>query len=200
MIIVLRENKNDIHYYVNKIEHKRIKTMYQQNININPLKKRDIEIIIQLYAISLQDNQTGFIQDVNYREDIQNMIKDFRANNGDIYALKLNERVVGMGALKKVDNTTVEMCKLHLCPNLKGQGLGKKMALTLIEFAKEKNYTKVNLHVTKTQKEAIGLYEKLGFYQYKASSVYRMEHEGKKLKFDTLYMEGDIEGFSLECA
>ena len=174
--------------------------MHLENININPLKKRDIEMTIKLYAISLQDNTTGFIQNINYREHIQSMIKELRANNGDIYVLKLNERVVGMGALKKVDNSTVEMCKLHLCPNLKGKGLGKKMALTLIEFAKNNNYTKVNLHVTKTQKAAIGLYERLGFYEYQASKVYRMEHEGKNLSFDTLYMERDIEKHSLECA
>ena len=174
--------------------------MQKQNIIINPLKKRDIEMTIKLYAISVQDNATGFIQNINYREHIQRMIKELRANNGDIYVLKRNERVVGMGALKKVDHSTVEMCKLHLCPNLKGQGLGKKLALALIDFAKEKNYTKVNLHVTKTQKEAIGLYEKLGFYEYQASKVYRMEHEGKKLSFDTLYMERDIEKHSLECA
>ena len=174
--------------------------MSQQNITIESLKKRDIEVTIKLYRISLRDNKKGFIQDVNHREDIQMMIKVLRANNGDIYVLKLDERVVGMGTLKKVNDTTVEMCKLHLCPNLKGQGLGKKLALALIEFAKEKNYTKINLHVTKTQTAAIGLYERLGFYEYKASQIYRMEHEGKNLSFDTLYMERDIENYSLECA
>ena len=174
--------------------------MHKQNINIEPLKKRDIEATIKLYAISLHDNLTGFIQNINHREHIQSMIKELRPNNGEIYVLKLDERVVGMGVLRKVDHTLVEMCKLHLCPNLKGQGLGKKLALALIEFAKEKNYTKINLHVTKTQTSAIGLYKKLGFYQYKASSIYKMEHEGKKLKFNTLYMERDIENRSLECA
>jgi ribosomal protein S18 acetylase RimI-like enzyme len=179
---------------------KKESSMHQQNITIDSLKKCDIEATIKLYAISLQDNQTGFIQNINVRDNIQNMIKELRSNNGDIYVLKLNEQVVGMGALKKVDDTLVELCKLHLCPNLKGNGLGKKLALALIDFAKNKNYTKINLHVTKTQEAAIGLYDKLGFYEYKPSKVYKMEHQGEKLKFDTLYMERNIENLLLICA
>ena len=174
--------------------------MNRQNIEITPLKKRDIEATIKLYRISLQDNKTGFIQDINFRENIQNMIKDLRANNGDIYSLKLDNQVVGMGALKRVDESTIEMCRLHVCPNLKGMGLGKKISLALIEFAKEKGYKKVNLHVTKTQKEAIGLYVKLGFYEYKPSKLCKVEHKGKTLEFNTLYMERPIEEASLSCA
>jgi ribosomal protein S18 acetylase RimI-like enzyme len=170
------------------------------NINIESLKKRDIEITIKLYRISLRDNKTGFIQDIDFRQNIQNMIKELRSNNGDIYVLKRNERVIGMGALKKVDDSTVEMCRLHLCPNLKGKGLGKKFALALINFAKEKNYTKINLHVTRTQKEAIGLYERLGFYEYQASKLCKIKHNGQELTFDTLYMERNIEEESLSCA
>ncbi len=174
--------------------------MNRQNIKIDSLKKRDIDATIKLYQISLCDNKEGFIQDIDYKANIQNMIKELRLNNGDIYVLKLNGKVVGMGALKKVDENTIEMCKLHLYPNLKGMGLGKKLALALIDFAKEKNYKKINLHVTKTQKAAIGLYDRLGFYEYKPSKVYRMEHKGEKLVFDTLYMECNIENYSLECA
>ena len=128
------------------------------------------------------------------------MMKELRSDNGDIYVLKRNERVVAMGALKKVNDSTVEMCKLHIYPNLKGRGLGKKLALALIDFAKKKNYSKINLHVTKTQKEAIGLYTKLGFYEYKPSGVCKIVHLCKELSFDTLYMERNIENFSLVCA
>ena len=174
--------------------------MDSENITIEPLKKRDIEITIKLYRISLRDNKAGFIQNIDFRENIQNMMKELRSDNGDIYVLKRNERVVAMGALKKVNDSTVEMCKLHIYPNLKGRGLGKKLALALIDFAKKKNYSKINLHVTKTQKEAIGLYTKLGFYEYKPSEVCKIVHLCKELSFDTLYMECNIENFSLVCA
>ena len=173
--------------------------MDSENIRIESLKKYDIEITIKLYRISLQDNKTGFIQDIDFRQNIQNMIKELRPDNGDIYVLKRNERVVAMGALKKVDDTTVEMCKLHIYPNLKGRGLGKKLALALIAFAKEKGYKTINLHVTKTQKEAIGLYTKLGFYEYKPSKLCKIQNKGKTLEFNTLYMERHTEEVSLNC-
>ncbi len=171
--------------------------MQKQNTIIHPLKKRDIEATIKLYKISLQDNKKGFIQDIDFRKNIQNMIKELRTNNGDIYSLKLDNQIIGMGALKKVNEHKVEICRLHLCPNLKGQGLGKIFTLALIAFAKEKNYTTINLHVTRTQKAAIGLYEKLEFYEYKPSSIYKIVYKGKELSFDTLYMERKIKEFSL---
>ncbi|MCK4440756.1 MAG: GNAT family N-acetyltransferase, partial [Sulfurovaceae bacterium] len=97
----------------------------------------------------------------------------------------------------RVDETTVEMCKLHLYPEFKGQGLGKYLALALIEYAKGLSYIKVNLHVTQTQKEAIGLYKRLGFCAYQ-QKLCEVERNGKVLKFDTLYMERSVENESLE--
>jgi len=163
-----------------------------ENINVSPLKKREIDQMTKLYTISLRDNHKGFIQDIDFRENIEMMMRDFRANIGDIYSLKKDNEVIGMGALKRVNETTVEMCKLHLYPRFKGQGLGKKLALSLIKYAKDLGYSKINLHVTKTQKEAIGLYAKLGFTEYQ-QKLCKVEQNGKTLKFDTLYMERVVE-------
>ena len=166
--------------------------MTKKNIKITSLKKKEIAQMTKLYTISLKDNQKGFIQDIDFRENIEMMMKSFRTNGGDIYSLKKDNQIIGMGALKRVNDTTVEMCKLHLYPKFKGQGLGKKLALILIEYAKNLGYLKINLHVTKTQKEAIGLYNKLGFNIYR-EQLCSVEKNGKILKFDTLYMERVVE-------
>ena len=162
------------------------------NIKTLPINNSDIKEAVKLYKKSLEDNQKGFIQLDNHEETIRNMISEFRANNGDVYLLKKENKIVGIGALKKVNESTVEICKLHLYPHLKGFGLGKILALDLIEYAKDLGYTKINLHVTKTQKEAIGLYSRLGFNEYK-QKLCTVNHNGSILKFDTLYMEKELE-------
>lgn len=174
--------------------------MNKQTIRVTALKQSDITKVAKLYETSLRDNQKGFIQINDFNESIKSMANEFKANNGNVYILKENNRVLGMGALKKVDNITVEICKLHLYPQLKGRGLGKKMALELMEYAKKLGYTKMNLHVTKTQREAIGLYTRLGFDTFK-EKLCTLKRDGKILKFDTLYMERELELDALvECA
>jgi len=162
------------------------------SLQITPLTETELTEATKLYKTSLQDNKKGFIQDINHRKNLEMMIRDFRANRGDIYILKKDTKVIGMGALKRVDDTTVELCKLHIYPHFKGEGFGKYMALELIKHAKQLGYSKVVLHVTKTQKEAIGLYNKLGFRVFK-QKLCQIKRGDKILEFDTLYMERDVD-------
>jgi len=60
-------------------------------------------------------------------------------------------------------------------------------------------YTKINLHVTQTQKEAIGLYIRLGFHEYQRK-LCRVKRDKDILEFDTIYMERALEVSSMmEC-
>jgi putative acetyltransferase len=56
-----------------------------------------------------------------------------------------------------------ELRKLFLLPESRGLGVGKKLTVECLEYAKRKGYKKCYLDTLRSMKSAIALYEKLGF-------------------------------------
>ena len=53
--------------------------------------------------------------------------------------------------------------KMYFLPTIRGQGLAKKLALVALEHARSQGFKRCYLETTAFLKEAIGLYEHLGF-------------------------------------
>lgn len=151
---------------------------------LRPLNPDDAEQLRALYALSLQKNAAGFVTNPGFHGDIFARAEKYRAENGAFLGLFDDGRLVGFGGLKAKEEGRVELCNLHLHPECQGQGQGKRLALALIDEARELKYDIVELHVTVTQEKAIGLYRRLGFTDTRRK-VYDVE--GKS--FDTLFME-----------
>ncbi|WP_231571295.1 GNAT family N-acetyltransferase [Gordoniibacillus kamchatkensis] len=54
---------------------------------------------------------------------------------------------------------------MYVKPDWKGQGIGKRLAVSIIEEAKARGYCFMRLDTLSTMKAAISLYESLGFYK-----------------------------------
>ena len=52
---------------------------------------------------------------------------------------------------------------MYFLPEARGQGQAKKLALMAMDFAKQQGFTRCYLETTAFLKEAIALYEHLGF-------------------------------------
>ena len=81
------------------------------------------------------------------------------------FCLVLDDKVVGTVGLKKINDDTAELKALYLLKDLRGQGLGFKFKLinSVIDKAKEKGYKLIMLDSMSKYKEALKLYEKVGF-------------------------------------
>lgn len=75
----------------------------------------------------------------------------------------LDDKVVGTVGLKKINDDTAELKALYLLKDLRGQGLGFKLINSVIDKAKEKGYKLILLDSMSKYKEALKLYEKVGF-------------------------------------
>ena len=113
-------------------------------------------------------------QDLVKALDIDLAIRDgaehsFYAQFNKIDAIKYavvayeNEVAVGCGAIKEYSNDTVEVKRMFVLPNKRGQGIASKILLALEQWAKELNYKKCLLETGKKQPEAIALYIKNGY-------------------------------------
>ncbi|MGY6031291.1 GNAT family N-acetyltransferase [Phytobacter sp. AG2a] len=74
--------------------------------------------------------------------------------------------VVGGGGVAPLSCSEPDICelqKMYFLPSARGRGLAKKLALLALDHARVQGFTRCYLETTEFLKEAIGLYEHLGF-------------------------------------
>lgn len=70
---------------------------------------------------------------------------------------------VGCGAIKAFDTNAMEVKRMYVATDRRGQGIASELLKALEDWAKELNYTKCVLETGKRQPDAIGLYQKNGY-------------------------------------
>ena len=79
------------------------------------------------------------------------------------YCLLDDEKLIGTVALKKIDDYTVELKALYLDKSYRGQHLGSRLIKVAIDEAETRGFKSMVLDSMSKYKEALHLYEKLGF-------------------------------------
>ena len=72
----------------------------------------------------------------------------------------LNDIPVGCGAIKKFDDTAMEVKRMYVSPQNRGKGIAAKVLTELEAWAKELGYKRCVLETGINQPEALALYQK----------------------------------------
>jgi GNAT superfamily N-acetyltransferase len=83
--------------------------------------------------------------------------------NPNVVVIYLNEKPVACGCFKKYYKNTIEIKRMFVSPEARGLGLAKKIVQVLELWAKELGFSFSVLETLYKQKEAIGLYQKIGY-------------------------------------
>lgn len=79
-----------------------------------------------------------------------------------VLALK-EEKYIGCGAISKFDFTTMEIKRMYVSPNVRGQRIGEKMLSELENWSRELACFKCILFTGSKQPEASKLYQRNGY-------------------------------------
>lgn len=75
------------------------------------------------------------------------------------------DRVVGTGAIRRLEEEIAELKRMWLLKEYRGQGWGRRLAERLLLFARHTGYQKVRLDLydPDRQEQALSFYQRLGF-------------------------------------
>ena len=90
-------------------------------------------------------------------------------------------RVVGTGGIRPVETQVAELTRMFLLPEYRGQGVGRGIAESLIQFARRAGYRSIRLGTNKQLLASHALYRSLGFRDIPA-----YEPDGERVAY---YME-----------
>jgi ribosomal protein S18 acetylase RimI-like enzyme len=82
---------------------------------------------------------------------------------GRLFLARVDGRAAGCVALRPVDDQACEMKRLFVLPKRQGSGLGRKLAVRVIDEARAMGYSTILLDTLPSMQGALRLYETLGF-------------------------------------
>jgi GNAT superfamily N-acetyltransferase len=104
----------------------------------------------------------SFDIDAMVQSDLEDRTK-FLAPTGRFYLVQVENKYVGVGCLKRLDDQTAELQRMYVQPHVRGAGAGRRLLQKLLEDARTLGYATVRLESLKALSMAHALYRSEGF-------------------------------------
>lgn len=125
---------------------------------------RDVPSVVRLHHAALRaaGAHAGPGQWDDDLEDVQSV---YVSSGGEFFVAELGPVIVGMGALRRIDDVTAELKRMRVLPRWQGRRVGRAVAEALVARAAELGFRRLVLDTTAEQTTAVALYRSLGFTQ-----------------------------------
>jgi putative acetyltransferase len=139
----------------------------QQDYIIRKIEEKDnrqLAVVVRNTLAEFGANKPGT---VFFDDTTDNLYQVFKNCPRSVYnVVTKDEKILGGGGIYPTDGLpadTCELVKMYLLSEARGQGLGKLLIEKCLQFAKTEGYKNVYLETMPELKNALKVYEKLGF-------------------------------------
>jgi len=101
----------------------------------------------------------------DFDHECQHLAEKYGPPGGRLYLAWEEGRAAGCVGLKALDSERCEMKRLYVRPAFRGRRIGTLLARQVIRDAEEAGYRAMLLDTFPSLREALALYQKLGFYE-----------------------------------
>src|SRR3989338_11655357 len=120
--------------------------MNPKNITIRSFTDSDDPTVIYQLHIEGLKQSDSYISSTQARknlyQDLTNIKTTYLDNQGDFLLALKDSTVIGMGGLRKIDDTAAEIKRMRVKPEFQGQGIGSMILDALLARAKQLGYQK----------------------------------------------------------
>jgi putative acetyltransferase len=99
----------------------------------------------------------------NFAEELRDLPEAYAEPAGVILVARRSDELVGCVALRPLGDGACEMKRLYVRASQRGSGLGRQLAVAVIDHARQLGYGVMRLDTMTSMKSAIRLYDALGF-------------------------------------
>ena len=84
-------------------------------------------------------------------------------NDGQVFFARLDDEIVGCVALINTGNKSYELAKMAVSPTVQGKGIGRKLCLAAIDYARNQGAETIWLESNRKLTPALTMYASVGF-------------------------------------
>lgn len=104
----------------------------------------------------------------DFEREVTELPGDYAQPRGTFLLAALRGETVGCAALRPLSDESCEMKRLYVRPAARGTGLGRALALRIVDEATRRGYRSIRLDTMPLMTNAIALYRALGFREIPA--------------------------------